>query len=670
VRAAVAAAALLALAQAQHPPPFTSGVSLVTVDVTVVDNDGRPVPDLTPAEFEITLNNHAQPIRGFSYLRTAQEAMAGAVGPSFDAAPVSPAAKAATGVGRVFILLVDDLSFTPLAGKDLFTAAQRFVSALPATDLIGLATTNGTMAVNPTADRAPIQAALKKVTGTFQDPRGQPSGPAEGKNASPDQQLGLAQALDVDRGDASALKLAIVNECFAGDSQAFGTQSLEQLLASNTCARQLQLTAMRVAAQLKATVQRQAQAYESVIRAMRAATGIRHLVVLTDGVALAQDVAMMTPVARSAAEAGVELSVMMATPDISLSDGGRRPTPTNQARTVDTGAPQRRREDNELLLNGARTAADMAGGAFYLVTGDPDRFFDRVTQSASGLYRIAVEAPADTMPGRDYTLSARVITRPDVTARANRHAVVAAPGTAGTSPNGASSARAAATALVPPEEQVRRAIASGRALSGLDMTLDPTVRRGVDAAHVAIDVVITIAGTARAPVSTMFGLVDASGAIRTSDKILNEPDAGSFRLVFSLPVARGAYKLRFAAADASGAVGSIETPLDATLAVMGPLQASGLAIASLPGGGRTILAALELYPDAGGPAPDVLVKMALVSSGSEPVVERVIVPESVDGVLRAEAEFALDRLPAGAYNLRAVVLSGVTVLGTLTRPVK
>jgi hypothetical protein len=62
--------------------------------------------------------------------------------------------------------------------------------------------------------------------------------------------------------------------------------------------------------------------------------------------------------------------------------------------------------------------------------------------------------------------------------------------------------------------------------------------------------------------------------------------------------------------------------------------------------------------------------MALVSAAGEAVTERVVVPESAEGVLRVEAEFALDRVAAGSYTVRATVLSGPTVLGSLTRPVR
>jgi VWFA-related protein len=681
MRAAVTIAYLLALGQAPQTPPIKSGVTLVTVDVTVVDAEGHPVPDLTAADFEIRLNNRVQPIRGFSYLQVAPQTMAGAVGPSFDAAPASPAApaaKAAVGVPRVFIILVDDLSFSPLAGKGLLSAAQRFMTSLPAADVVGLTTSSGTVIVNPTMDRASVVAAVSRITGAFQDPRVVSSGPSEGKFSSPDQQVGLAQALAIDRGEQGVLRDAIVAECFHGDQSRMPFPTIEDVLAHDSCARTVQLSAMRTAAQLKAVVRRQTQAYEGVIRAMGTAAGIRHLVVLTDGVALAQDLAAMQPVARAAAEVGVQLSVMMDTPDnVSAADGGRRVPPPGQVQQPDTGAPQRRREDNQLLLNGARTTADMTGAEFYQVTGEPDRLFARVAVAASGIYRIAVEAPADTSPGTDFALVARVPRRSEVTARANRHAVAVSPAAAAASAPAASSptARGPAApspgrALVTPEEQMRRAIATGRALNGLVVTLDPAVRRGADPGQIAIDVVITVTAAAQGPVTTIFGLVDAAGALRTSDKTLTGGSGDGYRLAFTVPVAPGAYRLRFAAADAGGTVGAIETPVDATLAKMGPLETSGILVEALPGDGRRIIAAIEVYPPPGAAAPDLIVKLTLVSSAGEPLVERDVLPEEADGRLRAEAEFALDRQPLGVFTLRATLVSGTAELGTLTRQIR
>jgi hypothetical protein len=47
------------ISQTQQPT-FKGGVSLVTVDVTVLDKDGNPVRDLKPEDFEIKLNNKVQ----------------------------------------------------------------------------------------------------------------------------------------------------------------------------------------------------------------------------------------------------------------------------------------------------------------------------------------------------------------------------------------------------------------------------------------------------------------------------------------------------------------------------------------------------------------------------------------------------------------------------------
>ena len=86
----------------------------------------------------------------------------------------------------------------------------------------------------------------------------------------------------------------------------------------------------------------------------------------------------------------------------------------------------------------------------------------------------------------------------------------------------------------------------------------------------------------------------------------------------------------------------------------------------LPGGATALTAVLELYPVAGAVSPpDVLVKIDLLAVGDQtPLIERVVTPEPGAGMLVAEAEFPVERLTAGAYSLRATVLSGTAVLGT------
>ena len=673
----------------QSGTQFRSGVTLVTIDVTVLDKDGRPVSDLQAGDFEVKLNGRVQPVRSLTFLQAAAESeMAGAVGPTFDAVtPAVPVTGSAPAVAtpRLFVVLVDDLSFAPQRGRALFAATQRFVASLPSGDRVGLTTTTGTKAINPSTDRAPIAEALRTVTGSFSDPRATSLyGPEAGKFSGPDQSVGLAQALAIDRGETGALEDAIVRECFAGDRRAMQGQSLGQILAENQCASAIQREARAAAAAIKQTTEQQLRAFTSVIRAMQPASGLKHLVLLTDGVGLTQDVERLEPVARAAAEAGVQVSVMMERADASLADQGRRVT-TGGAQ-ADIGSAQRRREDDAMFLNGAKTVADNLGAVFHNIVGSPDPFFERVRVAATAVYRLAVEPPADTSPGKDFALAARV-KRNGLTVIANRRAVAASPAPANAAaPPAAPRFAEEAKKPLTVDEQLQRAIATGRAPRGLELTLARAVRRAGDPAQVTVDVTIEIPASAKGPLDTILGIVDERGAIRTSRKQIEAQAGGdAHRLDFSVPLAPGAYKLRFAAADASGAVGVVESPVEARLTMMGTLAASELMRWSVNGAGeqrrmsgeqiasdaKGLLVALELYAPASGPPADLLVKFTMAPQGNESAAtERIVTPEARDGALIAEVEYLVDRLAPGGYMIRATVMSGPASIGTLSTTVR
>jgi hypothetical protein len=295
------------------------------------------------------------------------------------------------------------------------------------------------------------------------------------------------------------------------------------------------------------------------------------------------------------------------------------------------------------------------------MTGAVGPSFDAVTPAVSAVYRLTIDVPPNTNPGREFSLSA-IVRRPGVSVFANRRAVAAVPGTAvaaATAPRPAPVKTAPST-----EEQLRSAIATGRTLQGVTIAMDRTLRRASDRGQVAIDVEVEIPSSVKGPITLAFGVVDATGAVRSGRKEVPAASDGSpYRLSFSLPVAPGTYKLRLAAADAAGAVGAQESIVDARLAAMGPFTTSDLLQSR---DGARLATVLELYPIAGAAVPaDVVVKIELAAAGNQtPEIERLVTPEPRDGMLVAEAEFALDKLTAGAYAVRATVISGATVLGT------
>src|SRR5688572_19204964 len=82
---------------AQQPPTFRSGIALVTIDVTVLDEQGRPVPGLTANDIDIKLDGKLQPIRAFAFVQ-ATAPPAAKEAPSAPASAAAPAPAAEAGV--------------------------------------------------------------------------------------------------------------------------------------------------------------------------------------------------------------------------------------------------------------------------------------------------------------------------------------------------------------------------------------------------------------------------------------------------------------------------------------------------------------------------------------------------------------------------------------------
>ena len=478
-----------------------------------------------------------------------------------------------------------------------------------------------------------------------------------------------------------ALKDAIARECFNGNMQIFNTQSLEAILISSSCASGIRSQARRTAALTKQTTDRQVAAFQSVIKAMKPAAGIKHLLLLTEGLGITFDSSSLEPVARAAAEAGIQLSVIVEEPGMSLADPGRRDPGRGPGASMqsDMGISQRRREDSRIFVNGAHTMADMVGAAFYRVVGDPEPFFRRVVAASSAVYRLAVDPPADAKPGRDFSLVATV-RRSGLTTLTNKRAMITDPAPAGGTPIAAAAAAPRPAATV--DDQLRAAMNAGRAFDGVPITLASAVRRAADSGQIEIGITVQIPATAKGPLTAVFGVVDEAGKLRSGRRTIEPPaDGQAYGLTFSVPVDPGAYQLRFAVADASGRVGAVSRPVRAELAAMGPLAAGDLQLGWLdaadqalsqfpaadvmPAAAKTLTAALDLHATAGAPAPrDILIKVAFGPAGQPASVERIVVPTSQDGLFHAEAQFALDRVAPGPYAIQATVLVAGTAVGT------
>jgi VWFA-related protein len=626
----VLAGSLALSAQQQAPPVFRAGVTLVRVDVTVVDRESHPVQNLTADDFEIKLDGQVRAVRALDYEQVGRPATA-AIQPASTTQPAREVSNAAPVVEpRLVVMLLDDLSIPPSRGKGMFFAATRFVDALPPSDVVGFTVSSGTATLNPTQNRAAIDAALRHTAGEFIDPRDLP-GPA----------VGITDALEVVNGDYTVLQQLILKDCFGGRPVS------QAEMATNSCAQEVRRKTMAIGQMSRYAASRQLQSYLNVINAMKQAPGMKELVVISDGLGVASREQSFTfsTVARAASAAGVQLSVLSPDPDmIDLS----KPGAASYA-------------DNRNLQLDLQTMTELAGGTFYRVMGQPDRFFNWVALATSAVYHLGVEAPAAGPKNGDFAVVARV-KRSGLTVHANRVALVPTP-----------------VVAVSTEDQLRAAVAKGLPNYGVPVTLATALRRGATESQLDLGANLDVPATAPGPLTVMYGLVDHDGTLTTGRRVVAASTGGDYRVSLSLPVTSGAYRLRFAVADAEGHVGSLEAPVKAALATVGPFLVSDilttwngadrtpqfLALEEVPASATTLRAFLELYPGSPAALPaDVQVSWRLVGNAAPGV--RVVSPTRSTDRLTASAEFSLDGLAVGTYELEATVSVAGASVGTVS----
>jgi len=419
------------------------------------------------------------------------------------------------------------------------------------------------------------------------------------------------------------------------------------MIATNDCASDVDRTARRTASLARRQTMDQLRAFVAAIQAMRSVGGIKHLIIFTGGIGIGLNNIDFVPVAKAAAAAGVQLSVLNNEPDdIDMS----QPGPSGPLR-----------DDNLALMQAAETMTDMSGGQFYRVIGQADRYFDQVLVAASAVYRIGVELPPNTAPDAELTVTATVKPK-GLSVFASRYA--AAPGVPTTTPVA---------------DRLQALVTTGRRETAVPIDMGAVIRRAPQSTQLELDVNVSVPGSIPGPLEGVFALIDSTGHVQAGKWTAASTDGAAYRVTVPIRADRGHYVLRVAAADASGAVGSAESPIDAALNVMGSFTSSDLltwwtdsggqrkllTLEALPSGVTTIHASVELYPTSPGAVPTVMFSIAPIGADlTASSADSHAVTSVPDGdMLKAETSIGIGALPAGAYDLHATVLLGGRPIG-------
>jgi VWFA-related protein len=166
---------VVAQAQDQRRPDFTSRVELVTTDVVVRDNTGQFIADLKKDDFEVLEDGVPQKVVSFSLTHGGRSYNIAAPPP----APVAegillpPARPATDAAGRIFFIFVDDLhlDFRNTGRiRELFKKISE--ELVHEGDMFGIVSTGpSSIAIDLTYDRRRLAEAIKKISGAGLAPK-------------------------------------------------------------------------------------------------------------------------------------------------------------------------------------------------------------------------------------------------------------------------------------------------------------------------------------------------------------------------------------------------------------------------------------------------------------------------------------------------------------------
>ncbi|MBE3073142.1 MAG: VWA domain-containing protein, partial [Acidobacteria bacterium] len=267
-----AVALVVPAAQRPETPQFRVGVEVVAVDVSVVDRDGRPVPDLKPADFTLTVDGKPRRLASAEFVSLATRGSA-------RAAPASRpgAGEASDGFstnervqpGRLIVLAIDQGHLQPTSVPGAVAAATRFLAGLGPADQVALvAFPQGGPSVPFTTRHDRIQEALKRVAG-------------KAVSARSTSRLSISEALSYSRSGESPMPgdpwAAVLQRECAGTTRT-GATALDK-----ACVEALQGEALSVAAFEQQVTANTLGVLTDIVERLGEIEGPKTLVLLSEG---------------------------------------------------------------------------------------------------------------------------------------------------------------------------------------------------------------------------------------------------------------------------------------------------------------------------------------------------------------------------------------------------
>jgi VWFA-related protein len=397
----------------EAPRPFRVAVDVVAVDVQVIDRDGRPVPDLSPEKFSVTINGRRRRVVSAERIGSAS---AGEVERTITSTGVS-----APTSGRVIVLAVDCISFDATASRGVIQSVRAFMRQLSPDDFVGLSAYPNGPQLDPTTDHAAVLRALDTVVGQ------RDMGEISRFNIRPSEIIDMTRELN--RGGGPTVDAIVARECGA----------LVDMVCQNRLITDVTGTALYYEGQATASL----GMLRSLVQSMTGFLGRKTLLLISGGMVASDTPGGRPDLSELGIQVGKEAALANTTIYTLYIDSSNSDRFAAQTRAGDKSLTNWNR-DSFLLARWLEQFTGAAGGALFPVyVGNAESALSRIHTELSSYYLLGVEPGDEDRDGRMHEITVKT-SQPNVTIRGRRWVTV--PKRAGAGPGSTTAVKSSAPA--------------------------------------------------------------------------------------------------------------------------------------------------------------------------------------------------------------------------------
>ena len=634
----VASASLAGQAPTEPPaqgPTFRTGIDLIAVDVSVVDDDGRPVEDLFAPEFTVKIDGEERRVVSAEQVTFDVEAARREAEDPFETLYTTNLRPTN---GRQIIIAVDQTGIRLGSARPLLAAAARFLDLLsPADSVAFVAYPEPGVQVAFTADRLRIKRAMERAVGLRPQMRGVHN-------------IGVYEAIAIaERSDGQMYNQVVGREC-----------PREEGFSRERCVGDVAVESTVIASDIRQSSENSLRSLRDLLLGLSVIEGPKTLILMSEAL-IVRTAGDLDEVIRAAALAQVTINVLVMNverSDISVREIG--PTAT---------------QDREMQVAGLADLASGARGALYYVVGSGDRVFERLAGEMRAHYVLGVEQEPGDRDGRAHRVDVEVRRR-DVTVRSRRAFAFSSP----------------TTNRQTAEETLLDALKSPFGVAEVPIRVATFTQKdsASDKARVVVAAEVGQPGGEPEEYTVGYVLLDSEGEVvggTVNVHTLSVPEGfpnAPREYLGEIVVDPGNYSLRFGVVDSEGRRGGVIRELSAWKLggeefALGDLMISDTSINS----GRRIRpgvephvrgeigAFLEMYSISPDGFDGTMVDVEVADDQDSPALltgAAEVVPGDEPTLRTVHALIEPTLLPAGRYVARARVMKDGNVAGVLVRP--